>query len=206
MNTLHRTLSCALLLGASTSAIAASTTDLTVRGLITPSACAPTLSDGGVIDYGKIAAKDLKQTDITFLEHMDLSLDIHCEAPTAMALQFVDNRSGTSSNPSYPGLGLTPAGEKIGFLTPYLQDPRVDNTAVQMSESQDHGATWKKAYTYTLRGLYAPSALADASQPIPSTRFSARLGVIAAIEATDSLTLTSEVPFEGNVTLEARYL
>lgn len=44
----------ALLLAAfAPAAFAASSADLNVFGTITPSACAPVLSDGGVIDHGK---------------------------------------------------------------------------------------------------------------------------------------------------------
>ncbi|MDO9347200.1 MAG: DUF1120 domain-containing protein, partial [Pseudomonas sp.] len=48
-----------LLLVGATQAIAASSVDLAVKGLITPSSCTPTLSNGGAVDYGKLSAKDL---------------------------------------------------------------------------------------------------------------------------------------------------
>ncbi|WP_330220783.1 DUF1120 domain-containing protein [Pseudomonas frederiksbergensis] len=46
-------------------ALAASSTDLTVTGTITPSACTPSLSGNGVVDYGKISARDLNQDTST---------------------------------------------------------------------------------------------------------------------------------------------
>ena len=46
----------ALLLALSNAVCAASSVDLTVKGLITPSACAPSLSSGGLVDHGKVAA------------------------------------------------------------------------------------------------------------------------------------------------------
>lgn len=61
------TLACTALLLASTApAFAASSVDLTVKGLITPSACTPNLP--GTVDFGKISAKDLNQDSQTQLE------------------------------------------------------------------------------------------------------------------------------------------
>lgn len=48
-----------LLLAMAFNAIGASRVDLAVHGSITPSACTPSLSAGGVIDCWKIAAKRL---------------------------------------------------------------------------------------------------------------------------------------------------
>ena len=54
-----KALATALLISASAAAMAASSVDLSVKGVITPNACTPSLSGGGVVDYGKISAKDL---------------------------------------------------------------------------------------------------------------------------------------------------
>ncbi|WP_122802093.1 DUF1120 domain-containing protein, partial [Pseudomonas viridiflava] len=43
----------ALLITGTAPAFAASTVDLTVKGIITPNACTPGLSSGGIIDHGK---------------------------------------------------------------------------------------------------------------------------------------------------------
>ena len=52
-------LSATALIGVAPYALAASSTDLTVTGIITPNACTPTLSGGGIVDHGKFSAKDL---------------------------------------------------------------------------------------------------------------------------------------------------
>ena len=51
-----------LLIACAPMAFAASSADLSVTGLITPSACTPSLSDGGIVDHGKLTVKDLKRT------------------------------------------------------------------------------------------------------------------------------------------------
>lgn len=48
------TLIASLLLAGTGHAFAASSVDLSVKGLITPSACTPALSDGGVHEIGKL--------------------------------------------------------------------------------------------------------------------------------------------------------
>ncbi|WP_392891128.1 DUF1120 domain-containing protein [Pseudomonas migulae] len=77
-------------------ALAASSTELTVTGFITPSSCTPSLSDSGIVHYGKISAKDLNQNTATPLEDRTVTLSVNCDAPTAMALLGIDNRIGSS--------------------------------------------------------------------------------------------------------------
>ena len=62
-------ISLALLSG---TAHAASTVELTVKGLITPMACTPLLSGGGLVDFGKISRNDLihVKTDV-----LDIAID-----------------------------------------------------------------------------------------------------------------------------------
>ena len=79
-------LSAALLLNMFSPAHAASSTDLTVRGLITPSACAPALSGGGVIDFGKLSASDLKPDNPTSLPEHSFQMTVSCDAPTLFGL------------------------------------------------------------------------------------------------------------------------
>lgn len=82
MKTSVSLLSSALLLAITSSAFAASSVDLTVKGLITPSACTPSLP--GDVDLGKIAAKDLYQDSYTPLEKKTLQLSVNCDAATLL--------------------------------------------------------------------------------------------------------------------------
>ena len=85
--------SLALLCG---SAHAASTVDLAVTGLITPMACTPLLSGGGLVDFGKISRNDLNVTNGTRLPHKYLTLTVNCNAAGRFALRMRDNRDGTA--------------------------------------------------------------------------------------------------------------
>lgn len=113
-----RNLTFALLLAGAGNAVAASSIDLAVKGTITPSACTPTLANGGVVDYGKISAKDLKVDSHTRLPSQKLQMTVDCEAATLFALAAKDNREGTESSLDYYnfGLGLINGSEKLGYL------------------------------------------------------------------------------------------
>jgi type 1 fimbria pilin len=65
-----RSLLIGVLLASAGNAIAASSVDLTVKGSITPSACTPLLSSGGVADFGKISVKDLRPDNPTYLSNL----------------------------------------------------------------------------------------------------------------------------------------
>lgn len=208
MNALFKNLIAGCLIGGISPVFAASTTDLTVKGLITPSSCTPSLSAGGQVDYGKVSAKDLNPTQSTFLSEARLQMTIDCEAPTPMAFKIIDNHPATSSNRWHLGLGLTPAQEKIGILHINFDNPIVDGKPVHVSESEDNGHTWRSNTNkvfYTL-SMHAPTEPTDTSTPILTQNFSTDLIIKASIARTDSLTLTEEVAFKGSGTIEVLYL
>lgn len=201
----------ALLLASATSAFAASSVDLTVKGLITPSACTPGLSGNGVVDFGKISAKDLKPDSATRLADKTVQLTVSCEASTLFAIKPTDNRAGSSSsgNIAY-GLGLINGNEKLGRYYLTFINP-VSDIPLTALYSSDNGATWREhlddeaaipsqLYAFGNRGedfVWAP-------QPLQNVMVGIALNT--AIAPTNTLTLTSEVPMDGSTTLEVIYL
>ncbi len=107
------------LLSQGSSAHAASTVELTVTGLITPMACTPVLSGGGLVDFGKISQQDLNQSVGTRLPLKSLTLSINCNAAGRYALRMRDNRDGTAhvNSEIFYGLGLDNSGGKIGVYS-----------------------------------------------------------------------------------------
>ncbi|MFL1504654.1 DUF1120 domain-containing protein [Pseudomonas sp. O64] len=200
-----------LMIGAGT-VFAASSVDLTVKGLITPSACTPMLSQGGMADYGKIAAKDLQENQATPLPTTTFQLSVSCEAATLFALNGVDNRAGSASSPgddSY-GLGFINETERLGDFLIVLTNYRADNQPVSKLASRDNGATWIEnsedaiwmrsrltAFGNNAGGNWAPIAIMTLNSD---------LTIHPSIAATSGLTLTQEQPIDGSATLELRYL
>lgn len=97
-----------------TSAFAASSTDLTVTGIITPTACTPALSNNGTVDFGKRSAKDLNQTR-TFCTESS-KLNVVCDGETTFALELADNRSTSTISPYLYGLGRNQRQREAGRL------------------------------------------------------------------------------------------
>lgn len=203
LNTLIATL---MLTGASHT-FAASSTDLTVRGLITPSACTPALSDGGVHDLGKISAKDLKVDTYTHLSEHTFQVTVTCEAATLVAIQPKDNRAGSDfmDEPAYFGLGFINGTEKLGSMSMLLEKVTADGVASRPIDSLDGGLTWERHFTI---GPDRITSVANTGTlaPIPVQLLAAQMTVSPIIAPASTLTLTNEVPIDGSVTLTVRYL
>ena len=215
MNNLSLAVS-SLLLWAALPATAASTVDLSVTGRITPTACTPLLSSGGLIDYGKISQQDLNLERGTRLPIKQLQVSIGCNAPSRFALRMRDNRDGTATVNSeiYYGLGLDHSGNRIGLYSMSF-DPRhtlVDSTATVFgTESTTGGLAWRTAnlnpidigansylgFTDIQGSTAGPSAI----QELVST-----VKVEAVINARQNLDLSRDTPLDGSATLEVVYL
>lgn len=205
-------LSSAVLLTLSSPVFAASSVDLTVKGLITPSACTPTLAQGGVADYGKIAAKDLQENQATPLPATSLPFTVSCEAATLFALNGVDNRAGSASgsNDYSYGLGLINETERVGDFVIIFTNYFADNLPVSKLASSDNGATWleNSEDAIWMRGRLAAFGNNSSGNwaPIPIKTLNSDLVVHPSIAASSGLTLTQEQPIDGSATLEVVYL
>ncbi|WP_458377060.1 DUF1120 domain-containing protein [Pseudomonas fluorescens] len=187
-------------------AFATSSTDLTVTGLITPNACTPTLADGGNIDIGKIPAKDLHPTLNTAVGKHYMQFNVACDAPIEFALKTIDNKPGTNiSSPLFFGVGLTPADEKLGYFWPYISNRLADGQPVDAIRSRDGGASWTRTSTINSNELLSVSTIGGTT-PIAVKDLSMLLYVETYIARADSLTLNDEVPIDGSMTLEIKYL
>ena len=197
----------ALLIVGASQAFAASSVDLTVRGLITPSACEPALSNGGVYDIGKISAKDLNADTPTNLPQHTLQMTVTCDAATLMALEAQDNRAGSDFNNDIMefGLGMINTSEKLGAMTLHLVNALADSVAARTIASTDGGLTW-----ITERNLMRDNIVSVADNttvaPLPVQVFTTDLVISPKIAPASTLTLNNEVNIDGSVTLTVKYL
>ncbi|MBC2689945.1 MULTISPECIES: DUF1120 domain-containing protein [Pseudomonas] len=203
-------LATALLLGATTSVFAASSTDLTITGTITPAACTPTLENGGVVDYRRISAKDLNATTNTQLDEQTLELTVSCgTAATQFAIQPIDNRSDSQGPmPEHFGLGIINGSEKLGFYTLTLTNLNADVPS-RLIQSADGGNTWSNIVDNTAilrESLIAVGSLTPPFSPSDITSATMDITVKPSINPTDGLTLTDEVQLDGSATLQIVYL
>lgn len=199
------TLIVALMLTGAGHALAASSVDLAVRGLITPSACQPSLSNSGVYDLGKISAKDLNANTYTRLPKHTMQLDVTCEAPTLLALENKDNRAGSEFDEGGGfGLGMINGTEKVGVLGANLASSMADGVAARTINAYMDGA-WS-AGDFVLPDYLISVANNSTLAPMPVQHWTADLILAPIIAATNTLTLDNEAPIDGSVTLTVRYL
>ena len=200
----------AALLGGTTCVLAASNVDLTVKGIITPSACTPTLSQGGLIDHGKVSAKELSENTYTNLPDAKLQLGVNCESPVLYVVRGIDNREGTSwGGPWGFGLGLINDGtQKLGYYLFFFGNAVGDGERVSALYSPD-GIRWldnEDPYMWSREGFAGfGHQTAGIWAPIPIKQLTTDIRVNTAIAPTNGLTLTSEQPIDGSSTLEIVY-
>ncbi|WP_146208411.1 DUF1120 domain-containing protein [Cupriavidus plantarum] len=95
-NTALVRIACILCTALAGGAHAAESAQLTIRGVIKPSACTPTLSGGGIVDFGTIPVTSLSHAGPTRLPAEDVALTITCDTPTKVGVVSMDNRAGTA--------------------------------------------------------------------------------------------------------------
>lgn len=203
----------ALLIASPWQAFAASSIELTVKGVITPSACTPTLSSNGKVDHGKLSAKDLNPTAPTRLPSARLQLNVNCGAArTLFALRGIDNRLGSSMDGQGPGgygLGLINNLQKIGIFWISLRNPVADEVAVEPIESLD-GVSWSAiddvAWMSEKLAGFGDGSTGQNRKPIPIQNVDTELWVDTVIAAADNLDLGNEVEIDGSATIEVKYL
>ena len=196
----------ALLFATASLSVAASDTELVIKGAITPSACEPMISGEGLIDFGKMSVKQLNTDAYTSLPRETLDFQVLCEGPTFFTFNTIDNRSGTSAhNEGYHGLGMTPNGEKLGGAGFGIYQLVADNVSRRPIISTDGGMTWQRASLVSPQVLTAVATDGELA-PIAVQVLKAQLSLFTHIAPSRSLTLIDEVPLDGNATVQVNYL
>ncbi|VVQ01843.1 Protein GltF [Pseudomonas fluorescens] len=197
-------LSATTLIGITPYALAASTADLTVTGIIRPSACTPSFPGGSNVNFGEIRKSNLNQTTLTTLTPQTKQLNVTCEAPTRFAMHVIDNRPGTTSFTHF-GMGLTPANERLGHFVPWLHNVVADGESARSILSVNQGDTWQPAPHIAPNQYLSVSSLSDTT-PIAAESVSMDVQIRAWIARADGLTLNEEVALDGSMTFEMKYL
>ena len=189
-------------------AMASSSTELHVTGLITPSACSPTLSADGIVDHGMVPARSLNQYEFSALPMQALDLTVSCNEPVLFVLVGMDNRADSSLGPGfYYGLGnnIHAPTERLGTVSLAFRDVMGDGERVLVLASSNQGLTWfpeANAYPDNYMGFAHLGTLV----PEPHRLITATLQINTSINAAAYLTLKQEVPLDGSIVLDLRYL
>ena len=206
MKTLLNTVAASVMLLTCATTYAASTVDLAVKGLIIPSACTPSLSSGGIIDHGKISAKDLRPDNPTLIGTHTMTVAVLCDGAIPFALNTIDNRADSSMMREIYGLGFINGTQKLGWFQLTLQNAVADGVQMKTIASADGGNTWYDEKSWE-PGVYMSVAdTAGGTQPTPVKELVAQMTVDTTIARTDSLDLSNEVTLDGSATLEVKDL
>lgn len=188
----------------------------TLRARFAPAACAPALSNGGLVDFGTLSKNDLNTDKGTRLLPKALTLLVTCDAPTHFALRMQDNRKGSATVNSeiYYGLNVDNRDNKIGLYSLNFDpaDATADSYArLYRTDSTTAGAAWSPANSNPIPiGQTSYLGFTDRSGstagPVAIQNLSTAVSVEAVIAPTNSLDLSSAIELDGFGTLEIIYL
>lgn len=189
----------------------AQSVELTLTGRIPPAVCSITLANGGVVDLGTMRLQSLNLTEETLVGDAEVPMSVTCDAPMRFAFMGTDNTSNSAPIPARYGLGLTPAGEKIGGAVVSFEDASADGHPAYYTRSDDHGSRWDAAHNGGPR-LLEKSAISAFSTtagtydgPDPIQSLQVKLRVKTYIAPVDTLTIEGEVLIKGSATIEMSY-
>lgn len=185
---------------------AASSVDLSVTGVITPSACTPALSNNGVVDHGKISIKDITSKPLPVVT---LQLGVICDAATFFAIKSTDNRQGTAADNggSFFGLGLGENDHKLGTVALTMENALADGVLHPLVESAN-GSTWfpvsvgQRWQPGWLRSVNTPGS--QDYTPIAMQKF--ETDVVVETKINKPRVISAETPLDGSATLDIVYL
>jgi hypothetical protein len=200
----------------------AQSTELVVTGKIVPTACVPAFAGGGTVDLGGISSTTLSPTAQTELMPHEISLTITCDAPAAVAIRVIDNRSATTNddvmidgmgraNSRMLGIG-SKEGKNIGGYALRRGVPLMDGVPATLLNKHYTSAWFAEIRSlvaiYNAGGNYTYSwGASEASGPGMGTVHTFPMSVVPVITRTSDLpALTSEIPLDGSATFEVVYL
>lgn len=218
MKAIRTLLAATALIGVVPLALAASTVDLTVSGTLVPASCTPVLS-AATVNFGKLSSADLlRDTPTAFLGgQLQSTLKVNCDAATLYGIRGIDNRADTVGNRWYMtpyGLGLTPAGEKLGahFLEILPVRSTIDGKPAFVTVGNAAGTSWgasgpdnRGIRNYgELLGFTDTAGVTTGPIPIKDAEYGLTHYLVFA--AANTLTLTDEVALDGSAVIEVVYL
>ncbi len=206
-----------------TSAFAAETAVLKVKGVLTNSACSAELSQGGVIDYGTIHLSSLSSTANNVIGQKQLPVSITCPVATKVGFNITDNHSDTNAQLPVDigsttgvtekyytyGVGKTAGDVKIGSYGMWMTDVTANsNTVDAIVQNQDWtDGHWIKSATPRSDAFTTSSfATTGTKEPIAITTATFNFVTNLVIQKTSTLAITDDTPFEGQATMTLVYL
>ena len=211
------------------SAFADDTAALTVKGNIIPSACVPTFSGGGVVDFGTIKTVDLNANNYNNVGTRGAQLTISCQSEKAVVVGVSDNQSASSlgadiistafdpkgkvySSDYVYGLGATNVDGKQVSLGSYVLSGKLKVDGANQDLVHQENGTWQildfgSALMFSKNGAYGPFKVTSTTggEVMKGRKFIYDFQVTAVLNKGSLLALNEEVPLNGNATFTITY-
>jgi hypothetical protein len=205
---------------------AQSTAGLDLGGAIMPAACTPTISGGGVFDYGTINKANLNVGIATPFPDRPFTATISCSSPTRHAIRLIDNRNdsyagvfGAPNSHAEFGLGKANEGQPIGgwMILFTSGTSTLDGGPLFMTTTQNNGGTWTASHAAakapfprfdarptTMIGFR--SASGSAAGPALATDAVVSFDARVVIKGSASFNWATDLTLDGSVVFEVVYL
>ena len=190
---------------------AADTTELKVKGVIRPAACAPNFTGGSTIDYGTIKAADLPKGQFLKLADKPVEMKVTCDSKTKVAFKAVDNRAasrveGIMANAQANfGLGEVNGKKVGGYKLKFDPASTIDAVKADNRSSVDKKA-WAGGVDELYRDTFFSMSTTADGLPTSGENFIYKFNLTAFLNKPENLDLTNDVPLDGSATIEVSYL
>ncbi|NUU00908.1 DUF1120 domain-containing protein [Herbaspirillum robiniae] len=198
----------------------ASSVPMEVSATMTPAACTPMLSGGGVADYGLMNADILKTGQITALPPLSMVFSVNCDAAAKFSVIVIDNRTASvvpgivaagSGNGALGddynfGLGSAAGRNVGGYAIRFVSGSYTGDYQPATLMASPDGNSWNGAANSmaSKRLQYAWGNGGNTTQAYKA--LSGSLSVLPYINKPENLTLSQEIVLDGSATLELHYL
>ncbi|MBP0596593.1 DUF1120 domain-containing protein [Herbaspirillum sp. LeCh32-8] len=199
---------------------AASSVPMEVSVTMTPAACTPTLSGGGVADYGLMNAAILKPGQITALPAISMVFSVNCDAAAKFSVLVIDNRTASvvpglvamgSGNGALGddynfGLGSSAGRSVGGYSIRFVTGSYTGDYQPALLMSSPDGLNWTSAANNAVSKRLQYSWGTGGATTEAYRALSGSLSVQPYVNKPENLSLSNDVVLDGSATLELHYL
>ena len=229
---INKTALAILIMASGISAASAQIVQVNITATTEPTACVPTLTRGGVIDYGNIKANTLSQDAYTVLPEKNVDFSVRCDAPARVAIRAVNDRPGSMAGVTENAAGIAPAPVALFNQSNWVgaglgmdgtsriggYGLRIDSSSAT-ADGQGVSGIYNTAESFTTPWIDSPGgnlygtvgvhslswAMPGSLDPVVATTFAGRISVQAYINRASQLDLSHAVHLDGQTTLELHY-
>lgn len=212
-------------------AVDGDTTTLRVTGTLVPGACAISLDNGGIVDFGTILMGNQSATEDNQLPERRINMDIKCASNQLVAYGFYDERrsslyNGVITNASVDGVNVSASSAQYGLgfaddgetrlgsyaITNWYPDMTYTGSADNLVLIGKSGSNdWARSSSgSSLNGIDGTRILSlgdpDTLIPAAFSELKIPLSIKGVLQKGNELNITDETNLDGEATISLVYL